>query len=622
MQPLDPQYGSPFRQASRVLAENRLDDAVGLLVGVCEREPLNVEAWVMRAFVHGRMGEYARVIACCESVLAVEPLNARALLLMASAHAALGNHSEALEGYQEALVIAPDDPAVMQLYGNGLLAVGRVAEAIEHLRHAVEQAPGLAGAHCSLARAYTAASRFTEAVHHYRLAIAQQPQLFDAYLGLGEVLNRVHDFDAAEACFREALVRWPTAIELYSGLRFALEKQGNLDGALQASRQALRLKPHDPEIIAGEAAVLARKGEAARAYQRLRPVLYAGTATVSVAEVYASLCGKHGSREEAISLCRDLLRDTSHDPIARQRLHFVLGNLYDAGGAYDDAFREYEQANAIGRVPFDVAEQARGIDRLIAAFGDTALARMPRARRRSERPVLIVGMPRSGTTLVEQILAGHRQVYGGGELRDINRLVRSLPPERYPDRIASFDQEAIDGFARRYLARLADLSPDAQRVTDKMPHNFLHLGLVALMLPGARVIHCVRDARDTCLSIYFQNFGPGHGYATDLANLGTYYVGYKRLMAHWRRALDLALLDVAYTDLVTETERVSRHMVEFLGLPWDDRCLDFHRSDRVVTTASHEQVRRPIYQSSLGRWRNYERFLGPLCKALSGEAGP
>jgi hypothetical protein len=211
-------------------------------------------------------------------------------------------------------------------------------------------------------------------------------------------------------------------------------------------------------------------------------------------------------------------------------------------------------------------------------------------------------------------------VYGGGELRDINRLVRSLPPERYPDRIASFDREAIDGFGRLYLARLAELSPDAGRVTDKMPHNFLHLGLVALMLPGARVIHCVRDPRDTCLSIYFQNFGPGHGYATDLANLGAYYREYKRLMANWRQVLDLPLLDVDYANLVRDTERVSRQMVEFIGLPWDERCLDFHGSDRVVITASHEQVRRPIYRTSMDRWKNYERHLGPLCKALSEEA--
>lgn len=622
MQPLDPPHRSPLGQASKALAEDRLDEAADLLAGACERHPGNLEAWLMRAFVHGRRGEYAGVLSCCEQVLAMDPRNARALSLMGSAHAARGDHAKALEGYQKALVIAPEDPAVMQLCGNGFLAVGRVDEAIEHLRHAVERAPGLGGAHCSLARAYAGASRFNEAVHHYRLAMDHQPPPLDAYLGLGEVLNRVHDFVAAEACYRRGLERWPRNAELYAGLRFALEKQGKLDEALQAARKAVRQKPGDPEHISGEAAVLAHKGDAAPAYERLRPVLDAGTATVSVAEVYASLCGDHGSREEAISLCRDLLRKASHDPIARQRLHFALGKLYDAGGAYEDAFREYQRANAIGRVTFDVTAYARSIDRLIAAFGDTSLAEMPRADRRSERPVLIIGMPRSGTTLVEEILASHPQVYGGGELRDINRLVRCLPPESYPDRIASFDQEAINGFARSYLARLTELSPDAQRVTDKMPHNFLHLGLVALMLPGARVIHCVRDPRDTCLSIYFQNFGPGHGYATDLANLGAYYVGYQRLMAHWRRVLDLPLLDVHYAELVTDTERVSRQMVEFIGLPWDDRCLDFHHGERVVTTASHEQVRRPIYRSSLARWQNYERYLGALCQALSGEAGP
>ena len=204
----------------------------------------------------------------------------------------------------------------------------------------------------------------------------------------------------------------------------------------------------------------------------------------------------------------------------------------------------------------------------------------------------------------------------------ITRIVTDLPSTlggqaSYPTCLSALTQIQCDHLAQGYLEHLASLSPDAERVTDKMPNNFLHLGLINLLFPEARVIHCVREPRDTCLSCYFQNFGPGLSFSHDLASLGAYYRQYQRLMRHWASVLDIAMMEVGYEELVADQEGVSREMIEFCGLDWDERCLRFHDAKRVVVTASYDQVRQPLYQQSVERWRNYERHLSPLIEALA-----
>ena len=251
------------------------------------------------------------------------------------------------------------------------------------------------------------------------------------------------------------------------------------------------------------------------------------------------------------------------------------------------------------------------------------MARLPRARVHSDRPVFIVGMVRSGTTLVEQILSSHPDVYGAGELPDITEITRALPGflgtgDRYPECLPKLTPEAADVMARRYLDRLTQIAPKARRVTDKLPGNFMYLGLIEFLFPGARIIHCMRDPVDTCLSAYFQDFSNNHPYAYDLSNLGAFYRGYLKLMAHWRKVIHLPLLEIKYEDLISDQERVTRSLVEFCGLEWDNRCLQFHETKRFVGTASHDQVNRPLYRESIQRWKNYERHLEPLLAALNG----
>ncbi|MBE9552388.1 MAG: sulfotransferase, partial [Proteobacteria bacterium] len=283
---------------------------------------------------------------------------------------------------------------------------------------------------------------------------------------------------------------------------------------------------------------------------------------------------------------------------------------------YGEAFSWYRRGNDVrGRVlaaqgmQYNPARHDSRVDRIIASFGPTAFAGGDRGSY-SQQPVFIVGMPRSGTSLVEQILSSHADIAGGGELALVGEEVTRLSMfEGYPERRP--DGAVLRQFADRYIGHLSHVGPGKNYVTDKKPANFLHLGLIALAFPNARVIHCRRDRRDVCLSCYFQNFvGPGQAFSYDMENLAHFHDAYLRIMAHWREVLPLRIAEIDYETLVADQEAETRRLLTFLECDWDPACLDFHRNRRPVVTASHTQVRRPIYTGSVGRWRNYASELG------------
>jgi tetratricopeptide (TPR) repeat protein len=309
-------------------------------------------------------------------------------------------------------------------------------------------------------------------------------------------------------------------------------------------------------------------------------------------------------------------------PLAHEiGLRYALGKYHDDQRHYEEAFGVYRRANELSRhhePAYDRSKLAQHIDDLIAHFDGEFVRRSHSGASAADLPVFVIGMPRSGTSLLEQILASHPDVRGVGEVRFWDRSYESFAR-------ASGDAAAsvIAGAARDYLEQLRTLAGPAQRVVDKMPANFLYAGMIHAALPRARIIHMLRDPLDTCLSIYFQNFFRLQAYANDLESLAHYYGQYRRIAAHWRTVLPpTTLLEVPYEALVEDQEHWTRRILEFVGLPWDPKCLDFHRTDRVVITASRWQVRQKISTRSIGRWRNYERFLAPLRPlASAGDRG-
>lgn len=360
------------------------------------------------------------------------------------------------------------------------------------------------------------------------------------------------------------------------------------------------------------------------AYQACKPLIDAGTDNPFVLVAAARACGRTDRLEEGIGLLQRHLTREDVPPATRAPLLCALADLFEAAKRYDEAFEAMTRSNAFRRPPLEPALQSAGIDRLIAAWDREALAALPRGEQ-TDLPVFIVGFWRSGTTLVEQTLSCHPRVFGAGELPTI----RNFAVERHDPAVPSaeplildprsLNRSAVSRISRSYLAQLRTLAPEALRVTDKLPVNFMHLGLISVLFPGARVVHCLRDPMDTCISCYF-NLQGHTPYARSLRTLGSFYGDYLRLMAHWKSVVDIPILDIVYEDFVAQQEATARRLVEFVGLPWDEACLRHHENRRVAMSRSIDQVRQPMYTSSVARWRRYERHLGPLLEALGPDA--
>ncbi len=623
---------------------------------VVDREPANAQAWHMAGAIYGMTGRHQDAADSFRKVLALQPqattaqLNlARALLqlghweeaalhctgalqqmpdsaqawaMLGRSHAERRQHDAACDAFRQALQRQPDLPQALVGLGLSLHELGQWSESVLHFRHALRLRPELAQAHFGLGGSLLKLGNLQEALQHQLEAVRLSPDHAEAYLGVGTVLSISGRQPEAVAYIREALRLRPDLFFAYLTLASTLMTLGEPDEALRLIEQALALQPGNIDAISLATTIDQQMGHIEKAHERIKPLIEAGTDDVNVALAYATICSTLDEPETGIEYMERLLREApSLTATGRRNLHFNLGKLYDKQKSYDRAFAHYRQGNELKEVQFDPVRQRADTDASIALQTRTLLDRLPHARIRSERPVFVVGMPRSGTTLVEQILASHPDVFGAGELPDIIQLTDALRDQtgsgrNYPHFLTELAQAQVDSAAQQYLDHLAELAGDEARVIDKMPGNFLFLGLIELLFPGARIIHCTRDPIDTCLSCYFQNFSRSHPYSYDLAHLGSFYRNYARLMEHWREVIRLPMLEVRYEDMIDDQEAGSRRIIEFCGLPWDDRCLQFHQTQRFVATASYDQVRRPIYRSSVRRWEKYAAYIEPLRRAL------
>ena len=588
----------------------------------------------------------AEAVPLYRQALRLEPRNVEARNNLGNAFLELGRHPEAADSYQQALQLKPDDPQVLSNLGNALWRVGRLDEALSACRRAVAIAPGLDVAHNAMGLALASAAERERAADSFRQALRLNPRYAEAHNNLGDVLRdlgaRVESLNCyaravecdparpeshcklgnalfelrrvpeAMACYARAIALDARHLPAHVGLAAALRQQKQPDEAQASCRAALGINPDDVEALTLAGELEADRGRFAEAERLFRHAL---ELKPDLPSAYASIATHRrmtADDERWYEGARALLGKPL--PLAQQiNLRYALGKYSDDLGHYESAFGHYREANELTKrlgPRYDGARFSALVDRIRALFDAELLRRLHAQGHGSALPAFVVGMPRSGTSLAEQILASHPSVHGAGELTwwqgFFGQFTRRLREGRDPAGAAS-------GLTQEALARLTALAPDALRVIDKMPSNFLYLGLIHGLFPAARIIHMRRHPADTCLSIYFQNFFNIGPYANDLADLAHYYRQYQRIMAHWRALLpSTALLEVPYEALVADSESWSRRMVEFLGLPWDERCLAFHETERVVVTASKWQVRQKISQSSVGRWQHYENFIGPL----------
>ncbi|HXB18522.1 MAG TPA: sulfotransferase [Steroidobacteraceae bacterium] len=541
---------------------------------------------------------------------------AAAVTQLARALTARGRAPEALP-YYERLLAHDRRPETLNDFGTLLAGLGRFEAAAACFGEALAVAPGDARLHANLGHVRHCLGDHRGAIAHSRRAIELDTRLPEGYLHLGNALLAINEMHAAEATYRAGLAVAPSQAQLHIAHAMAERALGRVDEAAASARRALALRPDAPDAVALLGSLAIDRGRFEEAEGLLKEALTLSPelpeALIGLTAVRKMTAADAPWREAAgRALARGL-------PVAHAiGLHHALGKYCDDLGEVEAAFEHHRRGHELARrsrPPYDRAATTARVSRTLSAFDRRTLEELRAAGLASERPVFVCGMPRSGTTLAEQILASHSRVHGAGEVlywQFAADTEYSAPPDQRG--------ATISALGRRYLELLAGLPATAARVIDKLPSNFKNLGLIHAALPQARFIHLERHPLDTCLSIYFQGFTAAHAYATDLGDLAHYYREYRRLMAHWRRTLPpQTLLEVRYEALVEEPESWSRRMLEHIGLPWEPRCLEFHRTERPILTASNWQVRQPIGKGSVGRWRRYERFLAPLREALGDD---
>lgn len=383
------------------------------------------------------------------------------------------------------------------------------------------------------------------------------------------------------------------------------------------------LEMEDADAMLARASDLEDVGELDAAADVVDRALHAGRCNASMALLFARLAEDLGREAEALGTLRGVLGSHApHPPRVAASLHFSAAQMLERLGRYDEAFDHATQANAPFSGSYNPTAMESMVSGCIGDFTPDILRNVRRPTQLDQTPVFIVGMPRSGSTLVEQVLASHPQVHGGGELPWVYRLWQRLISRtgmfhaRLHEVLGAMTPADADAVAAEYLGPLRALQPNAARIVDKNLSNFLQMALIWALFPGSRVILCRRNPLDTCVSCYMTDFDQVLPFTCSLPALGHFHCQFDRLMSHWKQVLDLPILEVGYEAMVGDLEGHARRLIDFLDLPWDDRCLQFHHNRRRVKTASRYQVRRPLYTSSIGRWRRYERWLGPLREAL------
>lgn len=542
------------------------------------------------------------------------PRDAEAQSNLGNALAAAGERTEALDCYRRALDI---DPATRSAVlhgrlGDMLRACGRFHDAISSYRRAIELDPLNAGFHNDLGACLLETGSATEAIEHFRRALETEPGLAVAQGNLGNALRYLGKLDAAEACYRQMLALYPKLVEAHHNLAIVLKLQNRVTEAEAYCRSALQINPMWPAALTLLAKFYADQGRFRDAEALLEEAI---AHHPDSPEAWSGIPHLRKMRTDDAAWLDGALRTAEKDLPPRQeaRLRFAIGKYFDDVQEYPRAFENIRRANELVktyRPKHDMRALTRTVDLIIQSLGAEWVSRNRNGGVPSTRPVFIVGMPRSGTTLAEQILASHPAVWGAGELGYWGHVATAYLTRL---RAGEAPPEALHGFATDYLRLLAGLSADAERVVDKMPVNFMSLGLIHAALPDARFIHIRRNPADTCLSLYFQDFDATYSFANDLEHLVHYYGEYARVMAHWQSVVPTdRVLEVSYEALVDDHALWARSMVEFVGLAWDPVCLDFHETQRTINTASNWQARQKVNKSSVERWRNYEPFVGPL----------
>lgn len=644
---LNPKHGGSYLNLGNALMGlDQKEDAIEVWQKLLELEPENIRAYINLGNAYKELGEYKKSEEYCEKALELDPNDPKAILNYANAKQALGQHEEAEELYQKVVKIDPTYAAAHNNLAISMIDQHKYEEAITSLRYALAFEPEYVDALSSLAFALFETGQILEAEKIARKAFALDPTDTEIRVNLAEILFRVDRFDEAKVLFDQALEETPDDIRLLLRFSFVLERLNRIDEAIEVIKRAAEISKESPDIWHRMASIyfMINKLDIALEYIDkaigLKPDFAAALATKS--EILQS----QGDMKEAEKMARQAIDHSPNLPhpyftISKLKkfeaddadfkkmqqlaevskslgqenaisLHYSLFKAFEDIKDYKKSFEALQKGSDLkfNSVYYDKTVNARALENMHKYWNKESVQEMQGKGFDDGSPVFIVGMPRSGTTLTEQIISSHPEVYGAGELTFIGDIEKKIGLIK-PDTAAKFGKEYI-----KQIRDIADESKSAKLITDKMPGNFAKMGVILSALPNAKVIHCRRNPIDTCLSCYKQLFAMGHYWSYNFDAMAKQYDMYMAMMAHWRKLYPDQFLEINYEDTVEDFENQARKLIDYVGLEWDEACLSPHKSKRAVMTASKGQVRKPIYKTSVEAWRRYEDELAPLVEKL------
>jgi len=627
---INPQAPSYHANLGEILRQSgKLDEAAEALETATQLDPNNAQALNNLGIIEYEKRHFKQAVDYYRRALALNPAMAEALNNLGNASRMTGDIDGALHAYQEALTQRAVYPEVYNNLGTLLQQDRRFEEAEHALRKAIQQNPRYIEAHNNLAQLLSGQKNEVEALRILGEALKFAPENVQTLLLTARIQLRRNNLQAAEQAARLALKEDAENAEGLIVLGQVLHETDRYDEALEVLDRALKKAPENPEALNFYGVALKSVGRLDEAREHILKALKLNDAMYGA---YANLNDlvdfSEGIGEELFNRMEAIFESISN-PEAEQflALHFAYAKALDDRGQHEKALDHYITGGRMKRVQLEYKEaDTHGFfDSIRAAFPKEVFENRKFAGLDDDRPVFIVGMPRSGSTLVEQILSSHPDVYGAGEVKYLARALGQLRDRfpslpKYPEMAEKITPAQLEIVAKNYQQSLSQGAGNSKRITDKLLTNYFFLGLINLLFPKAKVINTRRDPVDTCLSGFTKLFKDDMPHSYDLSELGRYYAKYRELMEHWEKVLPEGFMTtVVYEDVVADTEKEARRLIEFLGLPWNEKCVEFHKSDRPVKTASVAQVRKPIYKTSVKRWKKYGDGLQPLVNAIEGK---
>ena len=572
-----------------------------------------------------RLGKWREALSHHEKALQLKPDLVEAHASLGNVHCALDHPEQAVAHYQKALEIRPDDAEVHNDLAGVLHKLGRNGAAVIHYQRAVAIKPEYAGAHCNLGNVLHALGRDREAILQYDKALRLRPTFAEAHNGLANMLRKLGQYQDAIKRYEVAVALKPGYADAHHNLGKTLVAVNRHAEAIAEYEKALAIDPSKAVVRNDLGTVHLVMGNIAAAYDAYEKAL-AWAPRNAMIHLNLARLKPFTADDPRLAALEKLAEDVSSLPANDQvALHFALGKALADIKQNERSFRHLLEGNRLkrSRVAYDEKRVLDAFDRIQDLFTPALMQEKRGGGDPSSAPVFIVGMARSGSSLLEQILSSHSRVFGAGEIGEFQKAVATsltVAPgtvRQLSEMVSTVSPDELCRLGRDYVESVTALAPGVDRIVDKMLTNFSHVGLIHLALPNARIIHARRDPVDSCLSCFGLLFSDEQSHTYDLAELGRYYSAYARLMRHWEEVLpEGVMLDVRYEDVVDDIEGQARRIIAHCGLEWEDQCLAFHKTQRPVRTASVTQVRQPIYRNSVGRWRPDRALLEPLFEAL------